>query len=150
MEKRSRRDDEPDDDYNPPAIPMGPDGPIDALGHPPAVPERIPENFVCLRGPCRHYWTLVTMAQEGNPAETWEHLGIDAPRRHHHLCLVNPGYETAFEDDNAYECSRWDPLEPRELVQLNRRRRRYYERASKDLDKHFESPRSWWRRLFRI
>ena len=84
------------------------------------------------------------MAQEGNPEDTWDYLGIDPPRRHHYICLVNPGFETAFDDDNAYECSRWDPWEPEELVQIDLRRERYYERVSEELDQR--SP--WWRRLF--
>lgn len=136
MEKHSRHDDEAPDDYAPPAVPIGSDGgPVvgyGAIGQPAAVPERTPENFICLRGPCRHYWHLVTMAQEGNPADTWEHLGIEAPRQHHHTCLVNPGYETDFGDDNAFECNKWDPTTSGELVQLQRRRDEYQQRQEID------------------
>lgn len=134
MDKDSRHHDEPEDDFTPPPIPAAPDGGIPAsiaagaLGQPTTVPARTPDNFVCLRGPCRHYWHLVTMAQEGNPAETWEHLGIPAPRQHHHTCLVNPGFETGFGDDNAYECNKWDPLDDAELVQIKVRRGAYYQR----------------------
>jgi hypothetical protein len=133
VEKNSRHDDQPEDTFSPSPIPAGPDGGIDAdvaasmLGQPTAVPERSPEHFVCMRGPCRHYWHLVTMAQEGNPEETWEHLGIPAPRQHHHTCLVNPGFETDFGDDNAYKCSKWDPMLDSELVELKRRRDSYYD-----------------------
>jgi hypothetical protein len=84
------------------------------------------------------------MAQEGNPEDTWKHLGIDAPRHHHHICLVNPGLETAFADDNAYECSRWDPMEPTDLVRLERRRQRYHKRVAAELDEHLKPPRRWW------
>lgn len=131
VEKHSKHDDDPTDDFQPPAMPVAPDGGIDGdlaaamIGQPAAVPNRTPENFVCLRGPCRHYWHLITMAQEGNPEETWEHLGISAPRQHHHTCLVNPGLETDFGDDNAYECNKWDPTTPQELVQLQKRRETY-------------------------
>jgi hypothetical protein len=67
------------------------------------------------------------MSGAGNPAELWEQLGIPEPRKHWHLCLVNPGYETSFEDDNAFECNRWDPIEKHELIQIRTRRERYYE-----------------------
>jgi hypothetical protein len=66
------------------------------------------------------------MAQEGNPAGTWEALGIDPPRQHHHTCLVNPGFETSFGDDNAFGCSRWDPIPRQELIQIQARRDAYF------------------------
>ena len=136
MEKRTRHDDEPDDldDYSPPAAGPGLD-----LGSPPPVPPRTPEYFVCLRGPCRHYWSVVTMAQEGNPEDTWTHLGIDPPRHSHHICLVVFGMETEYADDNVYECNRWDPAKPADLVRLERRQQRYRKRAA-----HFNPPRRWW------
>ncbi len=90
------------------------------IGQPTPVPARTPGNFVCLRGPCRHYWHLVTMAQAGNPADTWEALGIPEPRKHHHVCLLSK--ETEFEDDNAFECNKWDPIDPLDLFQIKRRR----------------------------
>ena len=134
MQKNSRHDDEPGEEIEFPAIPAGPDGGIDAgvaagmISQPATVPERTPENFKCLQGPCLHYWHLVTMAQEGNPEDTWEHLGIAAPRQHHYTCLLNPGYETTFADDNAYECDRHAPLMESELVQIKARREDYYRR----------------------
>lgn len=129
MEKNSRHDEAPEE-YSPPAMPIAPDGGIDGgmIGQPAAIPPRTAEHFVCLRGPCRHYWHLVTMAQEGNPADTWKALGIDAPRQHHHTCLVNPGWETSIEDDNVFECSKWDPLTDHDLIQLKTRREEYFER----------------------
>jgi hypothetical protein len=128
VDKDSKHDEQPDE-YNPPPIVVAPDGGISAgfIGQPAAVPERTPANFICLRGPCRHYWHLVTMAGEGNPADTWEHLGISAPRQHHHTCLMNPGFETSFADDNAFECNKWDPIDGDELVQIRARRIRYYD-----------------------
>lgn len=91
------------------------------IGKPPTVPERTPENFVCLRGPCRHFWHLVTMAQEGNPEGTFDH----PLKQHHYTCLVHPGVETDFGDDNAYECNRWDPLTPHEIRLIQDRRNQY-------------------------
>jgi hypothetical protein len=127
VEKESRHDDESVPDFQGAPIPTGEPGGALTIGQPTAVPERTPANFICLRGPCRHYWYLVTMAQEGNPEETWAHLGIPAPRQHHHTCLVNGGYETSFGDDNAYECSKWEPLLGLELTKIRNRRESYYE-----------------------
>lgn len=155
MEKTSRHDDEPEEEFSVSPIPAAPDGGIDAgvaagmIGQPVTVPERHPDNFICLRGPCRHYWYLVTMAQEGNPEETWDHLGIKQPKQHHHSCLNNPGYETSFADDNAYECSRWEPMLAIELVQIGNRRSQYYdlhpEHAPLDASNRKSLP--WWKRL---
>lgn len=140
MDKNSRHDEDEEIEFEPTPIPVSPDGGIDGslassmIGHPPAVPERTPNNFVCLRGPCKHYWHLVTMAQEGNPQDTWDHLGIAPPRQHHHTCLVNPGYETAFSDDNAFECSRWEPYTETELNEIQKRRNAYHEREKTNND----------------
>lgn len=86
------------------------------IGQPEPVPPRTPENFICLRGPCRFYWHLTTMAGEGNPAGTFEALGIPRPRQHHHVCLVNPGFETDLTDDNVFDCNRWEPLSHHEVT----------------------------------
>ncbi len=96
---------------------------IGTVGGAEPVPPRHPDHFVCLRGPCKHYWNLVTMAKAGNPHETWSELGLPEPRKHHHVCLID---KTSFEDDNAYECSLWDPKDPSDLVELHARRERYY------------------------
>jgi hypothetical protein len=83
------------------------------------------ESSMCAKGPCRHYWRLVTLADSGNPAGTWEALGIPEPRQHTHVCLVNPGMETDLGDDFVFECSRWDPIIPADLHQLEARRKKY-------------------------
>lgn len=119
-------------DFAPAAVPVAPDGGIPpgyGLEQPQPLPAATPENFVCLRGPCRHHWHLVTMAGEGNPAGTWAELGLKAPRQHHYACTANPGMETDLTDDCVFECSRWDPTPPHDLVQLDARRRAYNESA---------------------
>jgi len=129
MDKSSRHDDELEEMEALDAIPaipigMGPDGlPMPAqLLPPPPVPARTPDNFVCLRGPCIHYWHLQTMAGEGNPEGTFDHV----KKKIHHVCLRNPGYETSFEDDNAYACNQWDPVAPDQLVKREKRRQDYF------------------------
>lgn len=119
-------------DFEPAAPPISPDGGIAmgfAVESPRAPPAVTAENFVCLRGPCRHYWHMVTMSGAGNPEGTWAALGLSEPRQHHHTCLVNPGMETSINDDCVFVCNRWDPIAPHDLVQLNTRRRAYYETA---------------------
>lgn len=145
MDKRSREDldDEPREttpaergygDFQPAEIPVSPDGGIApgfaGVGTPAPAPSF--DESICTKGPCRHYWRLTTMFDAGNPAETWEALGVSEPRQRHHVCLVNPGMETNLGDDLVYECNRWDPLEEHELIQLERRRESYDRRAGED------------------
>ena len=129
MEKHTRFDDsdvaDREDDFDPP---IGGPGMFEAVGQPIQVPPRHPDYFVCLRGPCRHYWHLVTMANIGNPAETFEALGIPVPRKHNHVCLVNPGMETTIGNDNVFECSRWEPQSTSDLIQIRVRREAYFDK----------------------
>lgn len=107
-------------------MPPGPG--IGSLGPPEPVPERTPENMICLRGPCRHYWHMVAMADAGNPAGTWAKLGVDAPRQHHHTCLAGPE-ETDLAEDNVFECNRWEPYTNDELIKIKARRDQYTRRT---------------------
>lgn len=120
-------------DFEPGPVPTAPDGGIApgfGMEGPPPVPELNAENCVCLRGPCRYYWRTVSLFDSGNPADTWEKLGMRAPRQHNHVCLLNRGMETDFTDDCIFECNKWDPLLPKDLVQLDARRRAYTESAA--------------------
>lgn len=117
-------------DFEPSGMPIAPDGgmvPGFALEPPAPLPELTPQNFVCLRGPCRHYWHLVTDVDMENPESTWDALGISKPRQHHHTCLVNPGTESNLNGDHVHECSKWDPFAIHELVQLKARRQAYFD-----------------------
>lgn len=124
LEERTRA---PLDTYaNVPSSPlpeMAPDGgPIaQPIGNPPAVPAATASLFVCLRGPCRHYWELETHIVSGNPASTWDPVDglkdqagqpIRQPRQISRTCLVHPGFETELTEDVVYACSRWDPEQP--------------------------------------
>jgi len=131
MEKTSKHDEEDGAGWDPPAAPVALDGgPAPGYGSgglsQASVPSRSPDNFVCMRGPCKHYWNLTTMADEGNPPDTWKHLGIEPPRKHHHICLVNPGFETSFEDDNVFACNKWDPLGLYDLIEIEGSREGYF------------------------
>jgi len=118
-----------------PLPPIAPDGGFMAgpVGAPPPIPAATPQTFVCLRGPCRHYWEIKTHMESGNPAETWGDDGlkdesgkpIAQPRAISRTCLAHPGTETDFTDDNVYACSRWDPLTAREVSKRDKRRSKY-------------------------
>lgn len=122
-----------------PMPPIAPDGGfVPALiGLPALVPAATPEHFVCLRGPCRHYWELVTFMAAGNPAGTFGPDGLKdpltgkpvaAPRQINRTCLVHPGTETELTEDNVYDCSRWDPMSPRDLRRRLKDREAYFKK----------------------
>lgn len=123
-------------DFTPAAVPISPDGgivPGFAAVPPPPQAYMTPENFVCLRGPCRYYWHLVTDIDMENPDDTWASLTdpltgkpLTKPRQHTHTCLANPGMETDLTGDSVFECSKWDPFAPTELAQLHARRAAYH------------------------
>lgn len=116
-------------DFSPSAVPRAPDGGIQpgfAADAGPSRPEPTEENYICLRGPCRHFWHLTATAGEGNPASTWEALGVAAPREHYLTCLVHPGIETQLSfDELVHDCNRWDPLSPSEVGEREERRLLY-------------------------
>lgn len=119
-------------------IPMGPGMvPLVGVGAPPPIPAAEPKTFVCLRGPCRHYWQLEMHFDAGNPEETWDpEIGlkdehgdpIRAPRKIERVCLAHPGVETELEDTAVLECSRWSPMTPREVKKLAKLRAKYFKR----------------------
>jgi len=92
------------------------------------IPDATPENMVCLRGPCRHYWFSKTSAEIGNPAGFFESIGQEEPRQHHHVCLLD---DSQLKDDCVFECSQWDPLSPRKAKKIEKRRAAYYRREEK-------------------
>mgnify|MGYP001583113780 CR=1 FL=1 len=105
-----------------PLPPIAPDGGFapkpGPVGPPPPLPAATPDTFLCLRGPCRHHWELVTHLEAGNPALTWDpEIGLKdengqpvaQPKQHSRTCLVQAGTETDLTEDVVYACSRWDP-----------------------------------------
>lgn len=136
-------------------------GGIEGVAAPPPPmpePEVSPANMACLRGPCRHYWELVTHVDAGNATGTFGDDGlrevtdvevvgeegeveltygdgfVQMPRQMNRACLVNPGYETELTGDCVYECSRWDPEDPRDPHLLARMmRRKEWLEANKEL-----------------
>lgn len=109
-------------DFEPAPAPAG--GPSLGYGLEPAEVAPPMEESICARGPCRHYWRMVSSAPMGNPAGTFEALGLPEPRQHNHVCLAHPGTETDLGDDQVFDCNRWDPIPARALARRARRRRR--------------------------
>jgi hypothetical protein len=116
---------------------IGPDGGIipGLMRPPPAAPMATAATFVCLRGPCRHYWELTTHVESGNPAGTFGPDGLKdpatgrplaAPRQINRACLVHPGTETELTDDSVYACNMWEPMSPRDLRIRLKARERFY------------------------
>lgn len=119
-----------------PLPPIAPDGGLmpGPIGSPPSVPAATPKTFVCLRGPCRHYWELVTFMAAGNPSGTFGEDGlrdpdtgkpIALPRQINRTCLAHPGTETELTEDMVYDCNLWDPIVPGERLARDKNRRRY-------------------------
>lgn len=118
-----------------PAIAVAPDGGIVGVGSPISVPAATPENFVCLRGPCRHYWQVETFIAAGNPSGTFGPKGLidpetkkplRIPRQINRSCLAHPGTETELTEDCAFACNKWDPLTPREVRTKEKAAEKYY------------------------
>ncbi len=129
-----------DVDLPPPAVGPGATPMMGPIGEAPAVPAATPENFICLRGPCRHYWQRATFMASGNPSSTWDpEVGlkddqgnpIQMPRQIDRTCLAHNGTETDLTEDNVFECTRWDPMSPRELRARQRRIAAYLRNAKR-------------------
>lgn len=104
------------------------------IGSPVTAPPRTPEHLVCMRGPCRHYFYRVTLAESGNPASTWEALGRQPPRQKIHLCLLDKEFD--YDDDTVFECSKHDPMTVSEVAELRHRREQYeqHKRTEEKID----------------
>ena len=99
-------------DWEPADVPLAPDGGI-APGFAtqgPALPILNEATTKCLRGPCRNYWEMKVEADAGNPAGTWESIGVAKPIQIIRTCLANPGHETDLGDTAVIECNRWHPI----------------------------------------
>jgi hypothetical protein len=87
---------------------MGPGGQIftplayDSL----PMPDYTPENVICLRGPCKHYWEMKLFFESGNTEGTMP----EAPKYTQRACLRQSGVVQNLNDDVVFECSSWEPM----------------------------------------
>jgi len=106
--------------------PIGTDGgiaPSHGVAGPPPLPAATPENFICMRGPCKHHVHLQTVADYGNPSGTF--APGEEPRQHTYLCVAFPGIEIDFTEDCCFACNRWEPMLPIERNRIKSRRARF-------------------------
>lgn len=105
--------------------PIGPDGgPRPDLIHSvlrPSAREWDPRHVPCLRS-CRHYMEAVSHMDHGNAPGSLE----VEPLMRHVYCSALPGVFLELSADSpVYECSRWDPENPSEVLEREERRRLY-------------------------
>jgi hypothetical protein len=120
-EKRKELDPWKDVEPDPAPPPAKDGGPnmVGYLGRPEPLPKASPDNFVCLRGPCRHYIEIHSFAEV-------ESRGLDrAPRQINRICKVIPGVELDLTDDCVFECSEWVPMDPMDIANREHARQRY-------------------------
>jgi hypothetical protein len=78
-----------------------------------------PENFICLRGPCRHYFE----ARGPFPTGT---KGFEAPTIVNRVCMRLPGTFLDLFDEVIEKCNCWDPRDTQTENDIESRRAAYY------------------------
>ncbi len=75
------------------------------------------EDWICLRGPCRHYHRMTTsfdaqrpMPQRGPDGELVSPDAGHEPRATIHTCYPSPGVEFSMGELVVYDCNLWDPI----------------------------------------
>jgi hypothetical protein len=96
------------------------------------------DNVPCLRGPCRHYFTLKQHLENSNAAGTFE--PGKGPKIRYHFCRAMPGHVIEFgADDPILECDprvggMWSPKTQAELSEQEHRINMYYSRKTTEDD----------------
>lgn len=148
MEKRSGMPDEDRrksvtekvyEDFEPAPIPIAPDGGI-APGYAvpmPEAPAPTEDTWICLAGPCRHFWQI---AERADPLSgSWGDYGQKPMMQLSQSCTVQPGMETELSYNSPIlTCNRWDPFTATEVAERERRQKLYQirraaERANEDV-----------------
>lgn len=114
-------------------VSMSPNGALVGIGQPSAAPAATPATFICLRGPCRHYWELESFIETGNPKGTFgpnglkdaEGRAIREPRQISRSC-TNAVPETELTEGTIFDCNRWDPLLPDDTKARSKRIEKFY------------------------
>lgn len=81
------------------------------------------EHAMCLKGPCRHFWRIVTHLDTMN-AGTLEKQPIKISMS----CLRQPGMEMDLSgDEPILQCNQWEPMQVFEIAERERLRDNYHE-----------------------
>ncbi len=117
------------DGYVPtPLPPQAPDGGL-VLTPPRSLPQ-LPA-MLCERGPCRCFHLATAAVDAQTPLDGTE--GYE-PTQKIMACYPNPGIELELTlDAPITACNRWDPLDPSEVAERDKRRR-YWEEHAEALD----------------
>lgn len=104
---------------NEPLPPMSPDGGFAPTMNfqPEPIPEATLENFICLRGPCRHYFEARNPFPAGNAAGTFAAPPTQTTR---YCKAMTPPLD--LTDEVMYECNTWHPLRSAEKFALEEAR----------------------------
>ena len=106
--------------------PMAVPSPEGVLGVPNMMPEPIPaatpENLVCLKGPCRHYYEAHTGIETLNSRGTLTKRPVQITR--YCRALTSP---VDLTDETVHFCRDWAPLRKAEIAELEDRRQEYYQ-----------------------
>jgi hypothetical protein len=113
------------ENYNPSPIPIGPDGGIEPSAFAPVKLPVLPDA-ICEKGPCRHWWHLVTYLPTAGSPEDYADLGHEMPRQHLFSCQAGTRETELSRDVPVLECTRWSPLSTFEKKEIERIRKAYY------------------------
>jgi len=126
-------------DFEPGALPQAlltpHGGPVGPVAPPRKLPVAKPENFICMRGPCKNLMETKSPADVENA--DYEPVALDR------YCKALPGVLVIL-DDLVYECSEWDPKD--EDAARKKRREKFAKsklgRACRDADQKREAVRA--------
>lgn len=113
-----------DTDFGP--IPISPTGdfvPATSTFESEPIPEATEDNFICLRGPCRHYFEMVVHFAAGNTRGTLTSVPMLTKRS----CARIVGYEVDLTEEVVYRCNDWDPRSKEEIAAREARREEYHQ-----------------------
>lgn len=110
---------------------MYPEGPIGEVLAP-DLPPLNEDTFVCLRGPCRFYWEVVSDANLGNVEGSLPD-GFKGQFVNRFCTRLSGDADPSLFEQRIYECSEWDPQDGNEARRREKRREKYFQiRRSKE------------------
>lgn len=109
-----------------PPLAVSPDGSArpGIIGEPFKIPDATPENFICLRGPCRNYFETQMVFGVGNTRDSLETEPILIKR----MCTRVAGLDFDLTDECIKKCSDWSPYTEAELNDVAARQDNFYQR----------------------